>query len=180
MMQHMKRHGPNTLQSRRLTLRPFELTDAARLARITSDPLVTRNLLKTTKPFTEHDARRRILQMQGRGSPVWAIDNGQLIGLIGISGEFGYWLARSAWRKGYAFEAARLVIDHAFEKLGKETLHANPIADNKASRLLLEKLGFERCGRDVALCGERAKMVTLICYRLDREIFINDRYARAG
>lgn len=171
MMRHMKNPSqrPAILYSNRLCLRPFEMTDAERLARITNDPLVTRNLLKTTIPFTIDDARQRILRLRKRNNPVWAIDNGQLIGLIGIAGEFGYWLARSAWGKGYATEAARLAIDHAFEGLGSEMLHANPIADNRASYRLLERLGFERCGRDLAFCEERRKMVALVCYRLGRE-----------
>lgn len=100
--------------------------------------------------------------------------------MIGIAGEFGYWLARSEWGKGYATEAARLVIDHAFESLGVEKLRANPIADNKASRHLLEKLGFAQCGRDLAFCEERRNMVSLVCYRLDRENSIRDQCARAG
>lgn len=167
------------LHSERLVLRPFQITDAAQLARITDDPLVTRNLLKTTTPFTVDDARQRILRIRKRRSPVWAIDNGRIIGLIGIAGEFGYWLARSEWGKGYASEAARLVIDHAFESLCVKVLRANPIADNKESRDLLENLGFERCGRDVGFCEERRKMVLLVCYRLDRENSIRDRCARA-
>ncbi len=142
------------------------MTDAGRFSRITNDSLVTRNLLKTTTPFTVDDARQRILRLRERNSPVWAIDNGELIGLIGIAGEFGYWLARSAWGKGYASEAARIVIDHAFESLGFDALHANPIADNKASHHLLEKLGFERRGRNLACCHERQRMVALVRYRL--------------
>ncbi|WHA42307.1 GNAT family N-acetyltransferase [Agrobacterium larrymoorei] len=167
---------PAILYSNRLCLRPFEMRDAERLARITNDPLVTRNLLKTTTPFTIDDARQRILRLRQRNSLVWAIDNGQLIGLIGIAGEFGYWLARSAWGKGYATEAARLVIDHAFEGLAYETLHANPIADNKPSRRLLEKLGFKQYGRAIAFCRERGKIVTLVKYRCEGNQHSDDEH----
>ncbi len=166
----LSRHGPSpaVLEADGLRLRPFKITDADRLARITSDLLVTRNLLRTTTPFTTHEARARILRLRTKASPVWAIDNGKLIGLIGIAGEFGYWLGRSAWGKDYASHAARLVIAHAFHRLGIETLHANPMADNGASRHLLEKLGFEACGRDLAFCQQRQRMVHIIRYRLYR------------
>jgi len=171
MMGYMKTVAtyPVVLTPRRLSLRPLKIADAARLARITNDPLVTRNLLKTTTPFTAADARELILRVRTKKSPVWAIDNGQLIGLIGIAGEFGYWLARSRWGKGYASEAARLVIDHAFQGLKVDALHANPIADNRASCHLLEKLGFESNSATRAYCCERSRMVPLIRYKLDRQ-----------
>lgn len=119
-------------------------------------------------PFTVADARELILRARRKKRPVWAIDNGQLIGLIGLAGELGYWLARSNWGRGYASEAARLVVDHAFVCLNMEKLYAGPIADNTASRLVLEELGFQENGRARAFCDERDKVVTLIRYTLDR------------
>lgn len=159
---------PAVLTAKRLFLRPLKIVDAPRLARLNNDPLVTNNLLKTTTPFTVNDARALILRARKKRSPVWAIDNGQLIGVIGIAGEFGYWLARSAWDRGYAYEAARVVIDHAFERLNIDALHASPIADNRASRHLLKKLGFQEDGTARTTCLERGKAVVLIRYRLDR------------
>jgi len=106
---------PVVLTSRRLLLRPPKIAEAAGLARMTNDPLVTRNLLKTAMPFTTADARELILRARKRKSPVWAIDTGQLVGLIGHVGEFGYWLGRSAWGKGFASEAAKKL---GFERNG--------------------------------------------------------------
>ncbi len=154
------------LISPRLTIRPFNIMDAPALARITNDPLVLRNLLRTAYPFTSHDARRIILRLRKRKSPVWAIDNGQLIGLIGLSGELGLWLGRSAWRKGYAEEAARLVIGHAFKQRKTTALHANPISDNRASCRLMEKLSFKNVGRAQSYCMQRKKIISLRRYEL--------------
>lgn len=159
---------PVMLTSRRLLLRPLKIADAAGLARMTNDPLVTRNLLKTPMPFTAADARDLILRARKNKSPVWAIDTGQLVGLIGLAGEFGYWIGRSAWGKGFASEAARLVINHAFECSEIDTLHASPIADNKASCHLLQKLGFERNGVARAFCCQRSRVVPLIRYKFER------------
>ncbi|WP_421360978.1 GNAT family N-acetyltransferase [Agrobacterium rosae] len=153
-------------RSDRLILRPFEITDAPALARITNDPLVLRNLLRTSYPFTVHDARNRILRFRKNNLPVWAIDNGQLLGLIGLAGEFGLWLGRSAWGKGYGEEASRLVIDHAFTQMRIITLHANPISDNKASCHLMDKLGFRDVGRTQSFCKQRNNMVALRRYEL--------------
>ncbi|MBB3945869.1 RimJ/RimL family protein N-acetyltransferase [Rhizobium skierniewicense] len=154
------------LKSDRLVLRPFDITDAPQLARITNDPLVLRNLLRTSYPFTINDARRLILRLRNKKLPVWAIDNGRLIGLIGLSGEFGLWLGRSAWRQGYGREASQLVIHHAFAHMKITTLHANPISDNRGSCHLMEKLGFSDVGRTQSFCKQRNKMVALRCYEL--------------
>lgn len=156
---------PPALKTERLRLRPFSLLDAARLSRITSDLHITRNLMKTTTPFSQKEARRLILRVTKKRSPVWAIDNGQLIGLIGLSGEFGFWLARSAWGQGYATEAGRAVIDHAFSQ-GATVLNAHPIADNQPSRHCLEKLGFQQQDFTTAFCRERGKHVPVIHYSL--------------
>ncbi len=165
-MRQVDRTVPKLL-SNRLTLRPFDITDAPALARVTNDPLVLRNLLRTSSPFTVDDARTRILRFRKNNLPVWAIDNGQLIGLIGLAGEFGLWLGRCAWGKGYGEEASRLVIDHAFMQMKMTTLHANPISDNKASCRLLEKLGFSNVGRSQSFCQQRNKMVALRRYELE-------------
>ncbi|WP_268822176.1 GNAT family N-acetyltransferase [Agrobacterium rubi] len=154
------------LASGRLILRPFDIMDAPALARITNDPLVLSNLLRTSSPFTVHDARTRILRFRKNNLPVWAIDNGQLIGLIGLAGEFGLWLARNAWGKGYGEDASRLIIDHAFTQMKMKTLHANPISDNRASCHLMEKLGFRDVGRTQSFCRQRKMVVSLRRYEL--------------
>jgi RimJ/RimL family protein N-acetyltransferase len=154
------------LTSERLVLRPFDIADAPQLARITNDPLVLRNLLRSSYPFTMHDARRLILRLRKKKSPVWAIDNGRLIGLVGLSGEFGLWLGRSAWAKGYGEEASRLVIQHALTHMNVNTLRANPISDNRASYRLMEKLGFNDVRRMQSFCAQRKKVVSLRRYEL--------------
>lgn len=157
------------LKSSRLVLRPFKMTDSPPLARLTNDPLILRNLLRTTYPFEPDDARRLIRRIAERRLPVWAVDDGRLVGLIGLSGEFGLWLDRRVWGKGYGEEAGRLVIDYAFQHMGITTLHANPLFDNRASHRLMDKLGFVATGRATALCRQRRKVVPLRPYRLDKE-----------
>jgi RimJ/RimL family protein N-acetyltransferase len=46
------------------------------------------------------------------------------------------------WRRGYAFEAASCVVDHAFKVVGAEALFAGHNPANVASRGLLCRLGF--------------------------------------
>jgi len=46
--------------------------------------------------------------------------------------------------KGYGTEAERQTLDYAFGELGMETVFADSLLENKRSRHVLEKVGFQR------------------------------------
>lgn len=56
--------------------------------------------------------------------------------------ELGYYLAPAYWGGGYAAEAARSVVAHAFDALGISALFALHHPDNHGSGRVLEKVGF--------------------------------------
>lgn len=56
--------------------------------------------------------------------------------------ELGYIVNRRFWRKGYAYEACRAVLDFARDELGLEQVYAAAFAVNDASNGLLGKCGF--------------------------------------
>jgi RimJ/RimL family protein N-acetyltransferase len=56
--------------------------------------------------------------------------------------ELGFHLRREHWGKGYADEASRSVIAHAFEALQASRLFAGHHPENAASKRTLERLGF--------------------------------------
>ncbi len=82
--------------------------------------------------------------------------------------ELGYWIGVPFWGCGYATEAARRLIDHAFGGLGYEVLTASARVSNPASRRVLEKCGFQWTG--VGLCRIRAiaSSVPVDRFRLER------------
>jgi RimJ/RimL family protein N-acetyltransferase len=82
--------------------------------------------------------------------------------------ELGYWIGVPFWGCGYASEAARGLIDHAFGDLGYEVLTASARVSNPASRRVLEKCGFQWTG--VGLCRIRAisSSVPVDRFRLER------------
>ena len=59
----------------------------------------------------------------------------------------GYWLRASAVGRGYATEAARLLVDLAFERLGARRVELRCDARNEASRRVAERVGFVLEGR---------------------------------
>ena len=91
--------------------------------------------------------------------------DGAVLGCCGIGmrdgehPEIGYWLGVAFWGKGYATEAVRALIDHAFGELGHDVLVSGARVSNPASRRVLEKCGFEWTGvglyriRALALVG---------------------------
>ena len=69
---------------------------------------------------------------------------GRVIGKAGGGDipEIGYIFHPDFWGRGFAFEAMRAVVDHAFANRPVDHLMADIDPRNAASRRLLEKLGF--------------------------------------
>lgn len=145
--------GFEPIKTLRLTLRPYEKRDRARLISHANNWRVAKNL--GTMPFPYVDARadewlakQDELWAGGRAYPLCVALDGEHIGGIGIDirdhgqWELGYWIGEPYWNRGYVSEAARAVRDFAFEKLGLERIVAGHYADNHASGRVLTKLGF--------------------------------------
>ncbi len=58
--------------------------------------------------------------------------------------ETGWLIREDRWRRGYASEAVRAVLDHAFARFDPPHIVALTSERNEASRRLMEKLGMER------------------------------------
>ena len=75
----------------------------------------------------------------------------ELIGNCGIrrnpdrngEAEIGYELAPTHWGKGYATEAARVLVNFGFRELGIERVSSWCIAENTPSARVLTRLGFQ-------------------------------------
>jgi len=87
--------------------------------------------------------------------------------------EIGYWLGVSYWGQGYATEAARALIDHAFGELQHETLQAGARVSNPASRRVLEKCGFQWTGVRLARVRAINSAAPADRFRLDRRLWVS-------
>jgi len=58
--------------------------------------------------------------------------------------EIGWRLRQSVWRRGYGFEAASAVLEHAFAELGLQQVVSRTAERNEASIGLMRKLGMKR------------------------------------
>ena len=57
--------------------------------------------------------------------------------------ELGYWIAEEHWGNGYAVEASKILIEHAFNDLNVKEIYASYRLENNQSKRVLEKLGFK-------------------------------------
>lgn len=61
---------------------------------------------------------------------------------VAQSASIGYWIGAPFARKGYMFDALRLTISYAFDKLALNRVEAACLVHNRPSRNLLVKAGF--------------------------------------
>jgi RimJ/RimL family protein N-acetyltransferase len=152
-----------TLTTSRLTMRGWREDDAAAYAEMTADPEVMRFMGGV---IDAGESWRQLALFVGhwvlRGYGLWAVErDGALIGRVGLwrpggwpGLEVGWLLARGAWGRGYATEAARASMEWAWSELGASQLISIIAPDNVASVRVGERLGM-RPLREDTLRGHR-------------------------
>lgn len=144
-------------RTERLLLRPGWAEDAPALFRAIADERIVRNLATAPWPYRPEDARSFLARERSPAEPAMLIflrtaGAPELIGGIGFGRrpeggvEFGYWLKRDAWGRGYATEAGRAVLAAARDSLRFRRIEASHFLDNPASARVLDKLGFRPTG----------------------------------
>ena len=162
-----------------MRLRPLDKDDIPDWAQlIYADPDVARYLpgpdvtpLERTERLYRHFAG----QWPRYGVGEWAVtdrETGELLGQAGLNHiaglketELDYALAKHAWGRGLATEAASAVVRFAFETAGLARLIGFVVPENVASRRVLERVGFGY-ERDMHYWG-----VDLVRYGLSPEQF---------
>ncbi len=167
------------LETERLVLRAPRLGDAKSVAALANDRRIAENTARIPHPYRIADAQEFISTANLGNETVLLITQrgGPVLGGCGFTQidrhppEIGYWLGAKYWGKGYATEAVRALIDHAFTDLDCEALQASARVTNPASRRVLEKCGFQWTG--AGLCRIRAlgSSVPVDRFRLDRGLW---------
>lgn len=139
------------LKTTRLVLRAPVPDDAQAITALIGDRRVAENMATVPHPYTLEDAETFIETAAGKPLFVITLADGRLVGGGGIGlrqkgYEIGYWIGVPFWGHGYATEAARAFIDHAFGNLGHTELLAGARVTNPTSRRVLEKCGFQWTG----------------------------------
>ena len=149
--------GDIVLRTPRLVLRRWRASDQAPFAALNADPEVMRHF-PAVLSRGESDALAGAIEanLAARGFGMWALEIPQVAPFAGFVGlnepgftapftpcvEIGWRLAAAYWGRGYATEAARAVLAHAWERLGLDEVVAFTAAGNVRSRGVMLRLGM--------------------------------------
>ena len=144
------------LETERLVLRRFEPGDIDTLARWNADPVFMKHMGRGPMSREESVAmsERHEAHWREHGFGLLAVTDRASGALIGRCGpqfhrawpddpEVGWAFDPEWWGRGLATEAGRVCVGWAFGDLGYARLVSITMEDNRASRRVMEKLGFE-------------------------------------
>ena len=147
------------LDTERLRLRRWRAADRAPFAALNADPRVMEHFPDClTRQQSDRLVERIEADFELYGYGLWALETratGEFVGFTGLSKvsfeasftpavEVGWRLARSAWGRGYATEAARASLAYGFDEVGLSEVVSFTAAGNRRSRTVMERIGLDR------------------------------------
>ena len=174
--------NPACIETERLTLRCFEPSDAAALAR-NMTPAVTRWLISWPDPMTPEIALKRIERsragMAGGGQVFYAVvrrTDGRVIGGVGCGlsadepgrMELGYHLAADCHGFGFMREAACAAMPAFWSLFPAHIMEASALLGNEPSFKVMRALGLTPVGERVVHASSRGADETHVVYELRR------------
>ncbi|MEP4033477.1 GNAT family N-acetyltransferase [Roseibium polysiphoniae] len=147
------------METERLILRSFRATDRDVFASINADPEVMRYFpAPLSRELSDALMDKALAKEKSDGfcfAPIEEKASGDFLGFVGLSRpsyakplpcdpcvEVGWRLARSAWGKGYATEAAGAWLRFGFITLDLEEIVSFTTVTNAPSRRVMERLGM--------------------------------------
>ena len=156
--QRVRDDPPDTvLRTPRLVLRHWRPYDREPFAAMNADPVVMAHFpAPLTRAASDALADAIEAHQSARGFGLWALDipgSAPFAGYVGLSVpgftapftpcvEIGWRLAAAHWGRGYATEAARAVLTHAWEVLELDEVVSFTTAGNARSRAVMTRLGM--------------------------------------
>lgn len=146
----------NVAETERLTLRHFAVTDAEFFCRLLNEPSWLQNIgdrgVRSIEDAQQYIQNKTMEMYRTLGFGMYLVESKPDASPIGICGlvkrdsldavDLGFALLPEYCGKGYAFEAARAVMDYARVSHGLSRVLAVVVPTNQRSTMLLEKLGF--------------------------------------
>lgn len=182
----LPRHAPPEIETDRLRLRGWRPEDLAPFAEVNADPEVMRHLSGrlSRRESDLHVARFIVKWQEEPRFGWWALEtrDGTFLGMVGLAWpdfetppapcvEIGWRLARQAWGRGYATEAANAALAHGFGVVGLEEVLSFTVAQNRRSRAVMDRVGLtevEAGAFDHPLVAPESQLQRHLLYRLTR------------
>jgi RimJ/RimL family protein N-acetyltransferase len=151
-----------TIRTERLLMRRWLDSDREPFAALNADPETMRYFPATLdRPASDAFVDRIESRFEQHGYGLWAlevIETGEFIGFTGLNpmpddvpgaggAEVGWRLARQAWHRGYATEAARAALDVAFGGVGLKEIWSMTAVINDPSQAVMRRLGLNEVAR---------------------------------
>jgi RimJ/RimL family protein N-acetyltransferase len=170
------------IETSRLVLRAPELRDVEAMAVLANDCGVATMTGRMPYPYGLADAQGFVREQRSRraSGQEWALAivdraDQSFLGCVGLSfsakepiAELGYWIGRPPWGAGLATEAARALVDHAFEQTSINAVTGACRVINEASRRVLEKCGMRYTGSGLSPAPARGGALPVDRFRLSR------------
>ena len=170
------------LETERLLLRPFLLSDASDIQRLAGNWVIADTTLNVPHPYEDGMAEAWISTHQPRFEAgelaVFAITlkaDSELVGAVGLRVErsfdranLGYWIGEPFWGLGYCTEAATSIVEYGFTELKLQKLYAEHLERNPASGRVLQKIGMSKEGTARQHTKKWGKFEDLVLYGLLR------------
>ena len=164
------------MKTKRLQLRPLDERDIPRIAALAGDWSVASMTSRIPYPYDEIQSQQWITGLS-EGEFVRGIEfDGELIGAAGYfphddgAVEIGYWIGKPWWGRGFATEAARMLVRYCFTTARMSRLVCSHFTDNQRSQRVIEKLGFRSTGTCRAYCEARGCEVATVRYEMRRPL----------
>lgn len=152
-----------TIRTARLILRPFVNDDFFALATLAGSRRVADTMISVPHPYSPEEAKADIARYRRERADGSAVNlaialpdrTHRLIGYIAVKhidreheqGELSFWIAESAAGQGYMTEAARAMLDYAFDELRLNRICAYHMVRNPGSGRVLRNVGMTQEGR---------------------------------
>jgi ribosomal-protein-alanine N-acetyltransferase len=145
----------NVIETERLYLREFDISDSASFFELNLNP----NVIKYTgnSAFKDVEEAKKFLEnysdYQTNGFGRWAViykSTQEFLGWCGLKydkkldeTDIGFRFFEHFWNQGFATESAKACITYGFEKLNLKTIIGRAMKENIASIKVLEKIGLQ-------------------------------------
>jgi RimJ/RimL family protein N-acetyltransferase len=172
------------LTTDRLLLRNWRDADREPFAALNADPAVMEHFPSVqTREQSDQLIDRNLPLIEERGWGLWALevrDTGRFIGFTGLSVpsfeahflpavEIGWRLSKDAWGNGYATEAARASLEHAFGPAGLEEVVSFTATTNLPSQRVMQRIGMVQDGEfDHPRLPDGHRLQRHVLYRINR------------
>ncbi len=143
------------IETPRLVLRPWRPEDREHAYAMARDDEVMRYLPAQSREDSDAMIERIHASQEAHGHCFWVVEERATHRFLGYCGivaprpplaeyEIGWRLARSAWKLGYATEAARATLEWTWANLITDSVVAITVPANRASQRVMERIGMAR------------------------------------